>query len=114
MRWTVFILLLLGALFSLTALVPASAGNAGLLWPFFPAADHSSGVLLRFHRRDDRLAISFSRPLDGSDTLSPADDPGSPREGRLRHCRRCSLLTASRCIVHAASGSRFNPGADSM
>ncbi len=37
MRWTVFILLLLGALFSLTALVPASAGNAGLLWPF--AAD---------------------------------------------------------------------------
>jgi len=37
MRWIVFILLLLGALFCLTAFAPAAAGKAGLLWPF--AAD---------------------------------------------------------------------------
>ncbi len=37
MRWVVFILLLLGSLFSLTAFAPAATGNAGLLWPF--AAD---------------------------------------------------------------------------
>src|SRR5262245_29110799 len=37
MRWIVFILLLLGALFCLTAFAPASAEKAGLLWPF--AAD---------------------------------------------------------------------------
>lgn len=37
MRWLVFILLLLGALFSLTAFTPAAPGKAGLLWPF--AAD---------------------------------------------------------------------------
>ncbi len=37
MRWVVFILLLLGALFSLTAFAPAAVGKAGLLWPF--AAD---------------------------------------------------------------------------
>jgi len=36
-RWVVFILLLLGALYSLTAFAPAAAGKAGLLWPF--AAD---------------------------------------------------------------------------
>jgi protein-S-isoprenylcysteine O-methyltransferase Ste14 len=36
-RWVVFILLLLGALFSLTAFAPAAAGKAALLWPF--AAD---------------------------------------------------------------------------
>ena len=34
MRWVVFILLLLGALFSLAAFAPAAAGQAGLLWPF--------------------------------------------------------------------------------
>src|SRR5262249_23149220 len=37
MRWVVFLLLLLGALFSLTAFAPATAGKAGLLRPF--AAD---------------------------------------------------------------------------
>src|SRR5262247_723539 len=37
MRWVVFVLLLLGALFSLTAFAPATAGKAGLLRPF--AAD---------------------------------------------------------------------------
>jgi protein-S-isoprenylcysteine O-methyltransferase Ste14 len=37
MRWVVFVLLLLGAHWSLTAFVPAPAGSAGWLWPF--AAD---------------------------------------------------------------------------
>ena len=37
MRWVVFLLLLLGALYSLTAFAPATAGKAGMLWPF--AAD---------------------------------------------------------------------------
>ncbi len=37
MRWAIFILLLLGTLFSLTVFAPAAAGKAGLLWPF--AAD---------------------------------------------------------------------------
>ncbi len=44
MRWVVFILLLLGAFFSLTAFAPAAAGKAGLLWPF--AAD--SGPIIGF------------------------------------------------------------------
>jgi protein-S-isoprenylcysteine O-methyltransferase Ste14 len=34
MRWFVFLLLLLGAVFSLSFLFPAPAGQAGLLWPF--------------------------------------------------------------------------------
>ena len=34
MRWLVFILLLLGALFCLSYFVPATAEKAGLLWPF--------------------------------------------------------------------------------
>ena len=37
MRWVVFILLLLGTLFCLSYFAPATAGNAGLFWPF--AAD---------------------------------------------------------------------------
>jgi len=34
MRWMIFILLLLGVLFSLSTFSPATAGYAGLLWPF--------------------------------------------------------------------------------
>jgi protein-S-isoprenylcysteine O-methyltransferase Ste14 len=37
MRWTIFVLLLLGILFGVSTFVPAAAGHAGLLWPF--AAD---------------------------------------------------------------------------
>ncbi|HKO17380.1 MAG TPA: isoprenylcysteine carboxylmethyltransferase family protein, partial [Acidobacteriaceae bacterium] len=34
MRWLIFLLLLHGALFCASALAPAAAGHAGLLWPF--------------------------------------------------------------------------------
>ena len=48
MRWAVFMLLLLGALFSLTAFAPAAAGRAGWLWPFAadsrPIADWVGGL----------------------------------------------------------------------
>jgi len=47
-RWVVFILLLLGALFCLTAFAPAAAGKAGLLWPFAadskPIVDFAGGL----------------------------------------------------------------------
>ncbi len=49
MRWLIFILLLLGAIFSLTAFMPATAGSAGLLWPFVvnakPIIDFVGGPL---------------------------------------------------------------------
>lgn len=38
MRWLIFLLLCLGALFSLAALRPAAAGSEGLFWPFFTGA----------------------------------------------------------------------------
>src|SRR6266540_397808 len=50
MRWVIFLLLLLGVLFCLTAFAPATAGKAGLLWPF---------------AADSKLIVSFVGGLPG-------------------------------------------------
>ena len=59
MRWMIFILLLLGVLFSLSAFTPATAGNAGLLWPFAVDSKPIVGFLGELPGQSSNVATPF-------------------------------------------------------
>jgi protein-S-isoprenylcysteine O-methyltransferase Ste14 len=59
MRWFVFILLVLSALFSLSALFPAPAGQAGLLWPIARDSATVLGIPATSLPSTSALAVDF-------------------------------------------------------
>src|SRR5689334_20161384 len=78
------------------ALFPGAANR-----PRVPAADYSSGVLLRFRGRRCCMATRFHRDVARPGALPAADAGGDGREGGVLYSRDRALSATASIDVHA-------------